>query len=388
MNDFQYFNPTRIIFGAGSIAKIKKLIPGKARVMLLYGSGSIKKNGVYMQVADALRKYELFEFGGIEPNPDYSTLMKAVKSVKKNKIDFLLAVGGGSVIDGTKFISVASLYQGEDPWDIVAQGLGSSIKKALSIGVVLTLPATGSEMNRNSVISNRAIGDKRSFASEKVFPKFSILDPKVTYSLPREQIRNGLVDAYVHILEQYLTYPVGADVQDRQAEALLLAIHDIAPRALQTDPPDYDARANYMWVCTNALNHLIGVGVPQDWATHGIGHSLTALYGLAHAESLAVVLPWLLWYKREQKQDKLLQYGYRVLDQKMQKYSDRIDHTIEALAAFFQSLGMPTTLTSYGLDPDKVAEEVQSHLEAEGFARGEHRDVTAADAAAILRLSR
>ena len=341
-----------------------------------------------MQVADALRKYELFEFGGIEPNPDYSTLMKAVKSVKKNKIDFLLAVGGGSVIDGTKFISVASLYQGEDPWDIVAQGLGSSIKKALPIGVVLTLPATGSEMNRNSVISNRAIGDKRSFASEKVFPKFSILDPKVTYSLPKEQIRNGLVDAYVHILEQYLTYPVGADVQDRQAEALLLAIHDIAPRALQTDPPDYDARANYMWVCTNALNHLIGVGVPQDWATHGIGHSLTALYGLAHAESLAVVLPWLLWYKREQKQDKLLQYGYRVLDQKMQKYSDRIDHTIEALSAFFQSLGMPTTLTSYGLDPDKVAEEVQSHLEAEGFARGEHRDVTAADAAAILRLSR
>ena len=388
MNDFQYFNPTRIIFGAGSIAKIKKLIPGKARVMLLYGSGSIKKNGVYMQVADALRKYELFEFGGIEPNPDYSTLMKAVKSVKKNKIDFLLAVGGGSVIDGTKFISVASLYQGEDPWDIVAQGLGSSIKKALPIGVVLTLPATGSEMNRNSVISNRAIGDKRSFASEKVFPKFSILDPKVTYSLPREQIRNGLVDAYVHILEQYLTYPVGADVQDRQAEALLLAIHDIAPRALQTDPPDYDARANYMWVCTNALNHLIGVGVPQDWATHGIGHSLTALYGLAHAESLAVVLPWLLWYKREQKQDKLLQYGYRVLDQKMQKYSDRIDHTIEALSAFFQSLGMPTTLTSYGLDPEKVAEEVQSHLEAEGFSRGEHRDVTAADAAAILRLSR
>ena len=388
MNDFQYFNPTRIIFGAGSIAKIKKFIPGKARVMLLYGSGSIKKNGVYMQVADALRKYELFEFGGIEPNPDYSTLMKAVKLVKKNKIDFLLAVGGGSVIDGTKFISVASLYQGEDPWDIIAQGLGSSIKKALPIGVVLTLPATASEMNRNSVISNRAIGDKRSFTSEKVFPKFSILDPKVTYSLPREQIRNGLVDAYVHILEQYLTFPVGADVQDRQAEALLLAIHDIAPRALQTDPPDYDARANYMWVCTNALNHLIGVGVPQDWATHGIGHALTVLYGLAHAESLAVVLPWLLWYKREQKQAKLLQYGYRVLDQKMQKYSDRIDHTIEALSAFFQSLGMPTTLTSYGLDPDKVAEEVQSLLEAQSFVRGEHRDVTGADAAVILRLSR
>lgn len=388
MNDFQFYNPTRIIFGAGSIAKLKKLIPGKARVLLLFGGGSIKKNGVYLQVADALRKYELFEFGGIEPNPDYATLMKAVKSVKKNKIDFLLAVGGGSVIDGAKFISVASLYQGDDPWDIVSQGLGSSLKKALPIGVVLTLPATGSEMNHNSVISNRETGQKKSFGSDKVFPKFSILDPKVTYSLPKEQVRNGLVDAYVHILEQYLTYPVGAAVQDRQAEGLLLSIHEIAQQALQTNPPDYDARANYMWVCTNALNHLIGVGVPQDWSTHGIGHSLTVLYGLAHAESLAVVLPWLLWYKREQKQEKLLQFGYRVLDQKMQKYSERIDRTIEALAAFFHSVGMPTTLTAYGLDPDKVAEEVQAHLEAQGFTRGEHKDVTAADAAAILRLSR
>lgn len=388
MNNFEFYNPTRIIFGAESISKIKKLIPRKARVLLLYGGGSIKKNGVYMQVADALRKHELFEFGGIEPNPDYATLMKAVKLVRKNKIDFLLAVGGGSVIDGAKFIAVASLYQGEDAWDIVSQGLASSLKKALPIGVVLTLPATGSEMNRNSVISNRATGQKMSFGSEKVYPRFSVLDPKVTYSLPKDQIRNGLVDAYVHILEQYLTYPVDAVVQDRQAEGLLLAIHDIAQRALQSNPPDYEARANYMWVCTNALNHLIGVGVPQDWSTHGIGHSLTALYGLAHAESLAVVLPWLLWYKREQKQEKLLQFGYRVLDQKMQKYSERIDRTIEALAAFFHSLGMPTTLTAYGLDPDKVAEEVQAHLEAENFVRGEHKDITPADAAAILRLSR
>ncbi len=388
MNNFEFYNPTRIIFGAESISKIKKLIPRKARVLLLYGGGSIKKNGVYMQVADALRKHELFEFGGIEPNPDYATLMKAVKLVRKNKIDFLLAVGGGSVIDGAKFIAVASLYQGEDAWDIVSQGLASSLKKALPIGVVLTLPATGSEMNRNSVISNRATEQKMSFGSEKVYPRFSVLDPKVTYSLPKDQIRNGLVDAYVHILEQYLTYPVDAVVQDRQAEGLLLAIHDIAQRALQSNPPDYEARANYMWVCTNALNHLIGVGVPQDWSTHGIGHSLTALYGLAHAESLAVVLPWLLWYKREQKQEKLLQFGYRVLDQKMQKYSERIDRTIEALAAFFHSLGMPTTLTAYGLDPDKVAEEVQAHLEAENFVRGEHKDITPADAAAILRLSR
>lgn len=388
MNNFQFYNPTKIVFGEGSIAKLKKLIPKKSRVLMLFGGGSIKKNGVYLQVADALRKHELYEFGGIEPNPDYSTLMKAVKLIKKHKIDFLLAVGGGSVIDGTKFVAAAALYQGEDPWDIVSQGLGSSLKKALPFGAVLTLPATGSEMNRNSVISNREIGQKQSFASDKVFPKFSILDPKVTFSLPQKQIRNGLVDAYVHILEQYMTYPTGAAVQDRQSEALLLAIHDIAQSALQSDPPDLSARANYMWVCSNALNHLIGVGVPQDWATHGIGHALTALYGLDHAESLAVVLPWLLWYKRVQKQEKLLQYGYRVLDQKSQKYSERIDRTIEALSAFFHSLGMPTTLTAYGLDPDKVAEEVQAHLEKENFVRGEHRDITAKAAAEILRLSR
>ncbi|NLB71259.1 MAG: iron-containing alcohol dehydrogenase [Chloroflexi bacterium] len=388
MNNFEFYNPTRIIFGEGSIAKLKKLIPRKARVLLLYGGGSIKKNGVYLQVADALRKHELFEFGGIEPNPDYATLMKAVKLVKKNQIDFLLAVGGGSVIDGTKFIAAAAHYQGEDPWDIIAQGLGSGLKKAIPFAAVLTLPATGSEMNRNSVISHREKGQKMSFGSEKVFPKFSILDPKVTYSLPQKQIRNGLVDAYVHILEQYMTYPVGAIVQDRQAEGLLMAIHDMAPTALQMDPPDYVARANYMWVCTNALNHLVGVGVPQDWSTHGIGHSLTALYGLDHAESLAVVLPWLLWYKRDQKQEKLYQYGYRVLNQKMQKYSERIDRTIEALSAFFHSVGMPTTLTAYGLDPDKVAKEVKAHLEAENFTRGEHRDITATEAAEILRLSR
>ncbi len=388
MNNFQFYNPTRIIFGEDSIAKLKKLISRKSRVLLIYGGGSIKQNGVYTQVTDALRKHELFEFGGIEPNPDYATLMKAVKQVKKQRIDFLLAVGGGSVIDGAKFIAAAALYKGEEPWDIIDQNLGPSLKKALPFGAVLTLPATGSEMNRNSVISNREAGQKKSFASEKVFPKFSILDPKVTYSLPQDQIRNGLVDAYIHVLEQYMTYPAGAIVQDRQAEALLLAIHEMAPAALQMDPPDYNARANYMWVCSNALNHLIGVGVPQDWATHGIGHSLTALYGLAHAESLAVVLPWLLWYKRDQKQEKLLQYGYRVLDQKSQNYSERVDRTIEALSAFFHSMGMPTTLTAYGLDPDKVAEEVRAHLAADNFVRGEHRDVTADEAAEILRLSR
>lgn len=388
MKNFEFYNPTRIIFGKGKIASLSKQIPRKKRVLMLYGGGSIKQNGVYGEVIQALSKHVVFEFSGIEANPDYATLMEAVELVRKEEIDFLLAVGGGSVIDGAKFISVASRYTGEDPWDILANGLGPNLKRALPIAAVLTLPATGSEMNRNSVVSNRRLGKKFSFASDQVFPKFSILDPTVTFSLPQNQIRNGLVDAYVHVLEQYLTFPTGSTVQDRQAEALLLAIHEIAPCAMESDPPDYDARANFMWVCTNALNHLIGVGVPQDWSTHGIGHTLTALFELAHAESLAVVLPWLLRYKLEQKSEKLLQYGERVLGVSGGTEEERLNLTIEALSDFFHSLGMPTTLTAYNLNPNMVALEVQEQLVADGFLRGEHRDVTPEDVAEILRMSK
>ena len=355
MNNFEFYNPTRIIFGKGTIANLSNRVPRKAKVMLLYGGGSIKENGVYDQVLDALKQHKVVEFGGIEANPDYATLLKAIKQVRKKNVDFLLAVGGGSVIDGTKFVSMASPNDTIEPWDLLTRNLAKDLKKTIPFGTVLTLPATASEFNHNSVISRRETQEKFSFASDRVFPKFSILDPETTYSLPQKQLRNGLVDAYVHVMEQYLTYPAGGIVQDRQSEALLLAIIEMAPAVLEMNPPVYDARANFMWVCSNALNHLIGVGVPQDWATHRIGHELTALYGLAHAESLAVVLPWLLWYNRSQKRDKLLQYGYRVMDQKSQKYSERIDRTIEATAGFFQSLGMPSTLTAYGVDPDEAA---------------------------------
>ncbi|HOF25378.1 MAG TPA: iron-containing alcohol dehydrogenase [Anaerolineaceae bacterium] len=387
ISNFIYYNPTRIVFGSGSIPKLNKLIPKKAKVMLLYGGGSIMKNGVYDQVIAALKKREVVEFGGIEPNPDYDTLMKAVKQVKKKQVDYLLAVGGGSVIDGTKFVSVAAAYQGDDPWEIIAGDGINKVKKAIPLGTVLTLPATGSEMNHNAVISRRSTQEKLSFGSDLVFPQFSILDPETTYSLPQKQIRNGIVDAYVHVLEQYLTYPVGQIVQDRQAEALLLSLIEVAPKALQF-PPDYNARANFMWAATNALNHLINRGVPEDWATHDIGHEITALYGLAHAETLAAVLPWLLWYKRKEKQAKLLQYGYRVFGIKTQKYAERIDRTIEATSAFFHSLGMPTSLTAYGIDPDEAAEKVAERIDNRGWKLGEHHDITGKDVAAILRLSR
>jgi NADP-dependent alcohol dehydrogenase len=387
MDNFIFRNPTRIIFGKGSISKLSKYVPKKAKVLVLFGGGSIKSNGVYDQVMQALKKHEVVEFGGIEANPDYDTLMKAVEIVKEEKIDFLLAVGGGSVIDGTKFISLAAANKLKDPWKLLTNIDELKLKKAIPLGTVLTLPATGTEMNPNSVISRRATQEKLAFAHPKVFPKFSILDPETTYTLPKDQVRNGIVDAYVHVMEQYLTYPVGAIVQDRQAEAILLALVEAAPKALQ-DPPNYEGRASYMWAATNALNKLICQGVPQDWTTHNIGHELTAFYGLAHAETLAVVLPYVLWYKREQKSEKLVQYGKRIWNGTANGKRARMSEAIEKTAAFFQSVGMPTTLTAYGIDPEEAALKVSQRFTERGTVMGENNDIKPEDVANILRLSR
>ncbi|MCJ7695567.1 MAG: iron-containing alcohol dehydrogenase, partial [Anaerolineaceae bacterium] len=269
MDNFIFHNPTRIIFGKGTISKVSKNIPKKAKVLMLYGGGSIKTNGVYDQVIKALKKREVLEFGGIEANPDFDTLMKAVKLVRKDKINFLLAVGGGSVIDGAKFIALAAPLKDGNPWKILTKMDKLEIKEAIPLGVVLTLPATGSEMNTNSVISRRSTEEKLAFSHALVAAKFSILDPETTYSLLQEQIRNGIVDAFVHVIEQYLTYPVDGIVQDRQAEAILQALIELSPKAMQM-PPDYEGRANFMWAATNALNNLIHMGVPQDWSTHAI----------------------------------------------------------------------------------------------------------------------
>lgn len=387
MNNFRYYNPTTIVFGKGTIAKLDELVSKKQKILLLYGGGSIKKNGVYDQVMKALGKRKVLEFGGIEANPDYATLMQAVEIVRKKDVDFMLAVGGGSVIDGTKFISLAAKYEG-NPWHILTKGAAKDCTEALPFGSVLTLPATASEFNKNSVISRREKKVKFSFGSDLVFPKFSILDPETTYSLPIKQVRNGLVDAFVHVMEQYMTYPAGGIVQDRQAEALLLAIIETAPSALQLDPISYDGRANYMWAASNALNTLIGAGVPQDWATHSIGHELTALYGLDHAETLAAVLPWLLWYKRDQKRAKLLQYGQRIFGINQGTETERVDRTIEATSQFFHSLGMPTTLSAYKINAEDAASIIGRRLSKRDWKAGEHSDILPEDAANILRLSR
>ena len=298
MNNFDLHTPTRILFGKGAIADLRGQIPTGARVLITYGGGSVKKNGVLDQVYSALEGLDILEFSGIEPNPTYETLMKAVKIVREENVTFLLAVGGGSVLDGTKFIAAAANYaDGIDPWHILQTG-GSEIKSAIPMGSVLTLPATGSESNAGAVVSRKATGDKQAFHSAFVQPVFAVLDPVYTYTLPPRQVANGVVDAFVHTVEQYVTYPVNGKIQDRFAEGILLTLIEEGPKALQ-EPENYDVRANVMWAATQALNGLIGAGVPQDWATHMLGHELTAMHGLDHAQTLAIVLP-ALWNEKMQ----------------------------------------------------------------------------------------
>lgn len=372
MFNFSYQNPTRIVFGEGQISQLANLVPKGSKVLLTYGGGSIKHNGVYQQVMQALDGFEVVEFSGIEPNPSFETLLKAVDIVKTQGINYLLPVGGGSVIDGTKFIAAAALYQG-DPWDILAKR--APISAALPLGCVLTLPATGTESNGNSVVTRYSTQQKLSFASPLVYPQFAVLDPTVTYSLPPKQVANGVVDAFVHVMEQYMTYPVNAAVQDRFAEGLLLTLLEQGPLALK-DPHNYDVRANVMWAATMALNGLIGQGVPQDWATHMIGHELTALYGLDHAQTLAIVLPALLQQQRSQKREKLIQYGKRVFNLQHTDEERLIDETIAHTRAFFEQMGVPTRLADYGVTSEAV-DAVLAKLEHHKMLKlGEHGDIT------------
>ncbi|MDX2481617.1 MAG: alcohol dehydrogenase [Desulfuromusa sp.] len=383
MLKFNFQNPTKILFGEGRIGDIAAEIDKDQRVLVTYGGGSIKKNGVLDQVKTTLSGYTLFEFAGIEPNPSYETLMAAVQLVKEEKIDYILAVGGGSVIDGTKFIAAAVNFQGE-PWDILAKQ--AKVETALPFGCVLTLPATGSEMNSGAVITRRSIQTKLPFSSPLLYPQFAVLDPTTTYTLPATQISNGVVDAFIHVIEQYLTYPVNAKVQDRFAEGLLLSLIEDGPIALE-EPQNYDVRANIMWSATLALNGLIGAGVPQDWATHMIGHELTAMHGLDHAQTLAIVLPSVLNVKKAQKRDKLLQYAERVWGITKGDDVERIDTAIEKTRAFFERMQVKTRLSDYGIEKTSITKLV-AQLEQHGMVKlGEHGDITPEVSRRILELS-
>lgn len=364
MENFEFYNPVRIIFGKkDELAKLTNLIDQSKKVMMIYGGGSIFKNGVYDGVKSALSGHTLIEFSGIEPNPLYETAIKAVEIIKAEKVDFLLAVGGGSVIDATKFIAAASCYEGADAWDILSRG--AKVKAALPFGTVLTLPATGSEMNSGSVISRAATQEKYAFMSEKTFPQFSVLLPDAAGSLPRKQVGNGIVDAFVHVMEQYLNYPVDAPLQDRFAESVLISLVEVA-KDVYANPADYSAMSNLMWNATMALNGLIGAGVPQDWATHMIGHELTALHGIDHARTLAVVLPGIMKTLQEAKKEKLLQYGARVWGITTGSEAERMKAAIDRTEAFFQSVDIPTRLSAYDLKADQI-DVIVSRFEKRGW---------------------
>lgn len=373
MNNFQFFNPTRIVFGEGQIKQIDSLVPESARVLVLYGGESAKKHGTIDDVINALGSRHVEQFGGIEANPGYSTLMRAVGQIRSNKLDYLLAVGGGSVIDGTKFVAAAVHCDG-DAWQEILVNGAKNITSALPFASVLTLPATGSEMNTNSVITRYETKEKLAFSSDLVFPQFSVLDPTKAYTLPPRQLANGVVDAFTHVMEQYLTYPVNAKVQDRFAEGLLQTLIEIGPDLL-AKPTDYSLQANFMWTATLALNGLIGAGVPQDWATHMIGHEITALHGLDHAQTLAIVLPGILQEQRDSKHKKLLQYAERVWQITEGDEASRIDQAIEQTRRFFEQMGVKTRLRDYQISADAIPAMIQQ-LGDHGLNQlGEHGDV-------------
>jgi len=381
MYNFEYKNPVKIIFGKDTISQIAGEVPKDANVLLTYGGGSIKKNGIYGQVKSALKDVKLIEFGGIEVNPHYETCMKAVEIVKNEKIDFLLSVGGGSVLDATKFIAAAVLYNNGDPWDILAKN--RPVQNALPIGAVLTLPATGSEMNGNSVITRVSTLEKMAFGSPKVMPQFSILDPECVFTLPDKQIANGVVDAFVHVMEQYLTFPVNSPIQDRFAESILTTLIEEGPKVL-ANKKDYEAAANFMWSATVALNGWISTGVPQDWATHLIGHELTAFHGIDHARTLAIVLPGMMNIKRQNKKEKILQYGKRVWGITTGNDDEKIDATIAKTVEFFESLGLPTTLTAYSVTEETIV-KIAARFEKRDFKFGEKGDIDFKEVEIILR---
>lgn len=380
MNNFVFQNPTKLVFGKGEIKRLSKLIDKNKKILITYGGGSIKRNGVYEQVMQALEGYDIVEFSGIEANPDYSTLMKAVDICKTQNIDFILAVGGGSIIDGTKFIATAAKFEGEDAWDILSKK--ERLPKPMDFASVLTLPATASEMNNGAVISRRDRQEKLAFHNPEGYPKFSILDPDVVLSLPAKQISNGIVDIYAHTLEQYLTTCLDTKVMDRWAESLLLTLIDEAPELL-SENPSYDSRANFMLTATMGLNGFISMGVDEDWATHMIGHELTALCGLDHGETLAIVHPGVMDIMRKEKHGKLLQYARRVWNITNENEEQAIDEAIERTESFFRSIGKKTRLSEYGIG-DNVIETIVERFKQRGWNVGEHGIVTPEKARLIL----
>ena len=385
MNNFKYRNPTKILFGKGQIENLATEIPENANILMLYGGGSIKENGIYEQVKGALSGFKVVEFGGIPANPEYSILLKALQVIKEEGITYLLAVGGGSVIDGTKFLAAAARYDGDTPWNLLTAH--KPITKAMPFASVLTLPATGSEMNSGSVITRAETKEKLAMGGPGLFPEFSILDPVVVSSIPQRQLANGITDAFTHVLEQYMTYPIGALLQDRFAESILQTLIDVAPSVMK-DPSDYKSAANFMWSCTMALNGLIQQGVPGDWAIHAMGHELTALYGIDHARTLAILASSHYRYNFESKKEKLAQYAERVWNITEGSIEDKANAGIKKTDDFFHSLGIETKLSAYTKDFQDTGSRVSERFTARGLMGiGEHKKLNPTDVQKIIEMS-
>jgi NADP-dependent alcohol dehydrogenase len=384
MNSFEWYNPTKIIFGEDSFEKISKEIPKNARILMTYGGGSIFKNGIYDAIKKQLDGFYVEEFGGIEPNPTYQTLKKAIELIKTNDLNFILAVGGGSVIDGTKFISAGVLFEG-DSWDIPKKGI--RVEKAMPFGTVLTLPATGSEMNSGAVITNKETGEKLGMGSPHLFPKFSICNPSVIKSLPKTQIQNGIIDAFTHVLEQYVTYPIGASLQDRISESILKTLIEITPKLLN-EPYNVTTASNFMYSCTMALNGQIQKGVPTDWATHMIGHELTAHFNIDHARTLAIIMPNLYRVKFENKKEKLAQMAERVFNIEKTDTNFMAEKAIESLEAFYKQIEMPYKISDYSKEGKGISEKIkETFISRNWLGLGERKDISPDEVEKIVEMS-
>ena len=387
MLNFELYNPVNYVFGKGQITKLSELVPSNTKILIAYGGGSIFKNGVYDQVKAALPNHEILEFGGIEPNPRFETLMKAVELIRTEKIGFILAVGGGSVIDGVKFISAAVNFEGDAAEILKKRILFKDVSKVIPFGTVLTLPATGSEMNSGAVVTLEATQEKLTLGGSALFPVFSIVDPTVITSLPKRQLQNGVVDAFTHVLEQYLTYPHDALLQDRISESILQTLIEIGPKVVE-NPSDYKLASNFVWCATMALNGLIQKGVPSDWATHMIGHELTALYEIDHARTLAIIGPNLYRVMFDTKKEKLAQYGQRVWKIQGNSTEEIAEKSIEKTVAFFHEMGMKTKLSENTENYEKTADFIVKRFEERGWKTlGEKQNISLDKVRTIVKMS-
>jgi len=387
MNNFELYNPVNYVFGKDQTQKLATLVPKNAKVLIAYGGGSIFKNGVYDQVKSALQGFEIVEFGGIEPNPRFETLMKAVQIIREQQITFILAVGGGSVIDGVKFISGAVNYEGDAIEILKKRILFTDISKVIPFGTVLTLPATGSEMNSGAVVTIEATQEKLTLGGSALFPKFSIVDPTVIVSLPKRQLQNGVVDAFTHVMEQYLTYKHDAMLQDRLAESILQTLIEVGPSVVE-NPSDYKLASNFVWSATMALNGLIQKGVPSDWATHMIGHELTALYEIDHARTLAIIGPNLYKVMFETKKEKLAQYGQRVWNITGNSTEEIAHKAIEKTVEFYHMMGMKTKLSENTENYKETANFIVNRFEERAWlALGEKQNITLEKVREIVEMS-